>query len=61
MQLTLQWKETYIDEYTGEVLPQSHIQAAMLDELTYFCEHVLLGVSVEEAQKMGGRLFHADG
>ena len=34
----------------------------MLDELTYFCENVLLGVSVEEAQQNGReRSYLADG
>ena len=33
-----QFKDKYIDEYTGDVLEHSLIKAAIVDELTYFCE-----------------------
>ena len=32
------FKDRYIDEYTGNVLDQGLIKKAMVEELTYFCE-----------------------
>ena len=32
------FKDRYIDEYTGDVLDQGLIKEAMVEELTYFCE-----------------------
>ena len=34
------FKHQYIDEYTGEVLPQELIHAAIVDELNYFNNRV---------------------
>lgn len=33
-----QFKDKYIDEYTGDVLDQSLIKEAIVEELTYFSE-----------------------
>ena len=35
------FKNSHVDEYTGEQLPHHQLQDAMLDELPYFNEHVL--------------------
>ena len=32
------FKDRYIDEYTGDILKHDLIKAAMIEELTYFCE-----------------------
>ena len=48
-----QWKSCYNDEYTNEELPLPFIQEAMLDELLYFCDHVLVGVPASEAAAKG--------
>ena len=34
------WKPRYTDEYTGEMLRDDLVQAAMIDELDYFNQHV---------------------
>ena len=59
--LDLKWKDSYKDEYTGEVLPHSHIREAMLDEIAYLCDEVLEGVDYDKTRKdpervvVGGR------
>ena len=34
----IHFKKQYVDEYTGEVLQHDLIKAAIIEELTYFCE-----------------------
>ena len=50
--LPVSWsfKSNDLDEYTMEPLPQRHIEEAIIDELSYFNEHVWLGVSLQEAK-----------
>ena len=61
LEIKPQWKESYRDEYTNEVLPHHHIRAAMLDELAYLCDEVLEGVEMADAMRdpervvVGGR------
>ena len=40
---SLSFKTCYFDEYTSEVLPMELVQAALMEELNYFCEKSLLG------------------
>ena len=47
--LSANFKETYRDEYTQELIPQSWVEDAILDEVSYFNEKVWLGVPLEEA------------
>ena len=47
------FKESYKDEYTGEILPHPQICDAMVDEMRYVCEHVLEGVATEDAVAAG--------
>ena len=59
--LNLQWKGSYKDEYTGDILPHNNIREAMLDEIAYLCDEVLEGVEVDDVMKdperviVGGR------
>ena len=45
----LVFKPAYKDEYTGEILPEAHIKKGIIDELTSFCDKVLVGVPSSEA------------
>ena len=49
VELDLQWKDTYRDEYTNDILPTHHIRSAMAEEMEYLCREVLEGVSLQEA------------
>ena len=49
VELNLQWKPSYKDEYTSDILPQEHIRHAMVDEMEYMCREVIEGVSLKEA------------
>ena len=44
-----QFKDEYRDEYTTEPLPSGEIRAAIADEMTYFNDHVWLGVHSPDA------------
>ena len=49
--VTLEFRDQYKDEYTGEVLPQAQVQEAIRDELNYFCDNVWRSCSMGEAMK----------
>ena len=44
------FRDVYRDEYTNEDLPMGQIRAAMLDELSYFCDKVWELVPVDDVQ-----------
>ena len=44
------FKNQYKDEYTGELLPEPEVHAAIIDEIAYFAEHVFEAVPVETAR-----------
>ena len=44
------FKAEYKDEYTAEVLPRHLVRAAMIDELTYFNQHVWKGVDAAKVR-----------
>ena len=48
--LNKNFKESYRDEYTSEILPHSLLKDAMLDELKYFNDKVWVGVPLTQAQ-----------
>ena len=45
------FRESYRDEYAQELIPQSWVQEAILDEVSYFNEKVWLGIPLEEAMQ----------
>lgn len=55
--LTPKWKDKYVDEYTSEELPVAFAKDALLDELQYFCKHVLVGVPASEVLTSGGKII----
>ena len=46
-----EFRDTYKDEYTGDVLPEAHIRAAIVDELSYFNNVVWTACSMAEAHQ----------
>ena len=51
LDLEQNFKDSYKDEYTTEVLPKEETKSAMYDELSYFCDKVFRGVSYDEAMQ----------
>ena len=45
------FKAEYRDEYTGEILPRHLVREAMVNELTYFNEHVWRGKDATAAKQ----------
>ena len=43
------FKDSYIDEYTREILPRRHIEDAVHNELSYFNNHVWTIFPIEHA------------
>lgn len=51
LDLEKNFKDGYKDEYTNEWLPTEGTKDAMYDELSYFCDKVFIGVSLQEAKQ----------
>ena len=51
LDLEKNFRESYKDEYTNEVLPSEGTKDAMYDELEYFCDKVFRGVTLDEARR----------
>ena len=51
-ELPLVFRDSYSDEYTGEVLPTDKVREAIRDELQYFCQTVWRGCSMAEAHSV---------
>ena len=45
------FKNEYKEEYTGETLPRHLVREAMVNELTYFNEHVWRGIDATDAKQ----------
>ena len=37
------FRDSYADEYTREPMPHAHVKDAIVDEMSFFNEHVWLG------------------
>ena len=51
LDLEKNFRQSYKDEYTNEVLPAEGTKDAMYDELDYFCDKVFRGVTLDEARQ----------
>ena len=48
VELDLQRRDSYRDEYTNDVLPKDHVRAAMANEISYLCREAIEGIPLKE-------------